>query len=157
MKTTVRNPIWFLAAPFAVCVLAIFLAAGTHGAANEDEGSVILSVEKAWSQAEMAHDAHALEPLLDDTYVYTDDDGTFMDKTQWLAHVGRGDDHYQQLANEGQVVHTYGNAAVVTGIYREKIEQKGKVNSLRGRFTDVWIKQGSQWKCVASQSTLINH
>ncbi len=32
---------------------------------------------------------------------------------------------------------------------------KGKPYTRRARFTDTWIKQNGQWKCVASQSTLI--
>jgi hypothetical protein len=123
----------------------------------DDEASRILSLENAWSQAEVVHDAKALEPLLADTFAYTDDDGSFMNKQQWLTHVGRGDDHYQQLANEDQNVKLYGDAAVVTGKYREKVDRGGKSVVVHGRFTDTWIKQNGTWKCVASQSTLITN
>jgi ketosteroid isomerase-like protein len=137
-----------------IFVLAMLCLAARLGSGADDDGSIIASMESAWVQAEMAHDAHALEPLLADTFVNTDDDGSFMNRTQWLSHVGRGDDHYQQLAVDGQAVRVYGNAAVVTGRYHEKIEVKGKVTESRGRFTDVWVKQNGTWKCVASQSTL---
>jgi ketosteroid isomerase-like protein len=52
-------------------------------------------------------------------------------------------------------VHVYGGAGVVTGVYRETGITKGKAYARRARFTDTWIKQDGQWKCVASQSTLI--
>ena len=123
----------------------------------DDEASRILGFENAWAQAEAIHDAKALEPLLAETFAYTDDDGGFMNKDQWLAHVSRGDDHYQQLANEDQSVKVYGDAAVVTGKYRARMEQNSKKVVLRGRFTDTWIKQNGTWKCVASQSTLISN
>jgi ketosteroid isomerase-like protein len=51
----------------------------------------------------------------------------------------------------------YGDAAVVTGIYREKGTDRGKPYQRRGRFTDTWVKQSGTWQCVASQSTLISH
>lgn len=143
-----------------VMLCAVLFAISPLAAAQAktgDEALRILTFENAWSQAEAAHDAKALEPLLADTFTYTDDDGSFMNKDQWLAHVARGDDHYQQLANEDQNVKVYGDAAVVTGKYREKIERGGKTAALRGRFTDVWIKQNGTWKCVASQSTLITN
>lgn len=141
-----------------VCTLlfATLPLAGAQAQAD-DEASRILSLESAWSQAEVAHDGHALEPLLASTFGYTDDDGSFMNKDQWLAHVSRGDDHYQQLANEDQSVKVYGDAAVVTGKYRAKLERAGKNLILHGRFTDTWIKQNGTWKCVASQSTLITN
>ena len=78
-----------------------------------------------------------------------------MNKIQWLAYVKRGDENVQQLGNEDQVVQLYGNMAVVTGIYRETMARQGKAAPRRGRFTDTWIKQRGEWKCVASQSTLI--
>lgn len=141
----------------AVCTVLLTAFPLAAQANNDEDASRILSLENAWAQAEVAHDAKALEPLLADTFSYTDDDGTVMTKEQWLAHVGRGDDHYQQLANEDQKVQIYGDAAVVTGKYREKVDRAGKSLTLRGRFTDTWIKRNGTWRCVASQSTLITN
>ncbi len=55
------------------------------------------------------------------------------------------------------LVHIHGKVAIVTGKYRERIRVKGKAVVLTGRFTDTWIQEKNQWKCVASQSTLISH
>jgi hypothetical protein len=54
-------------------------------------------------------------------------------------------------------VQIYGTVAVVTGEYQEKLKLAGKSVRDSGRFTDVWIQQGGEWKCVASQATLIRH
>ncbi len=84
-----------------ILLLATSLLAGAQGARTDNEESrMILSLENAWSQAELTHDAHALDSLLGENFVYTDDDGSYMNRSQWLAHVKRGDDHYQQLGNE---------------------------------------------------------
>jgi ketosteroid isomerase-like protein len=122
-----------------------------------DESTRVLSLENAWNQAEVKHDARALSLLLAETFEFTDDDGHFMNKSQWLAHIRNGVDHYEQLGNSGMAVHLYGNVAVATGIYQDKIREKGKVVSRSGRFTDIWIKQNGEWKCVASQATLISY
>ncbi len=140
------------------CVLLLAtapLAGAQETKAETEESRTILNLENAWNQAEMTHDGPAFESLLAETFVYTDDDGSFMNRSQWLTHVKRGDDHYQQLSSEELVAQLYGNAAVVTGVYREKIELKGKPMRRRGRFTDTWIKQHGEWKCVPSQSTLV--
>jgi hypothetical protein len=71
-----------------------------------DESTRVLSLENAWNQAEVKHDARALSLLLAETFEFTDDDGHFMNKSQWL---------------------------------------------------DIWIKQNGEWKCVASQATLISY
>ena len=93
--------------------------------------------------------------LLGETFEYTDSDGTLMDRGQWLAHVKKGADEDEQLGNSGLTAHLYGNAAVVTGKYQEKINVGGKAILRSGRFTDTWIRENAEWKCVASQLTLM--
>ena len=139
--------------PCILLLTASLSSGGQNHATETGESARILALENLWNQAELKRDARALELLLANTFVYTDSDGSFMNRTQWLAHVKRGDDHYEQLGNEGQVVQLYGDAAVVTGAYRERIKLAGKTVVQRGRFTDTWVKQGGEWKCVASQAT----
>ena len=55
-------------------------------------------------------------------------------------------------------VHLYGNAAVVTGAYRDKGTEKGKPFLRRGRFTDTWIYDkgapGNAWPVSPRSSTI---
>ena len=142
------------------CVLLV--AMGVAAAAQArivagDESVRVISLENAWNQAEVTHDSQALSMLLAETFDFTDDDGQFMNKTQWLAHIREGVDHYEQLSSSGMAVHMYGNVAIATGVYREKITEKGKGVVHSGRFTDIWIQRNAEWKCVASQATLMSH
>jgi hypothetical protein len=138
---------------------AMCLAAGAQdGNAVNEASAMLLSLENAWNGAELKHDAKALDLLLADIFEYTDSDGTFMNRIQWLEHVKKGVDQYDdQLGNSGMTVRVYGNSAVVTGQYRERTKVKGKIVVESGRFTDVWILQNGTWKCAASQSTAIRH
>src|SRR6266853_3750089 len=106
-----------------------------------DESTRVLSLENAWNQAEVRHDARALSMLLAETFEFTDDDGHFMNKSQWLAHIRNGVDQYEQLGNTGMAVHLYGDVAVATGICQDKIKEKGKAVVRSGRFTNTWIQQ----------------
>jgi hypothetical protein len=54
-------------------------------------------------------------------------------------------------------VHLYGNVAVATGMYQDKMTKKGKGALDFGRFTDIWIQRNGEWKCVASQATFISY
>jgi hypothetical protein len=117
----------------------------------------ILLLENAWNKAEQRRDTRALDQLLAGTLAYTDYDGTFYTKAQFLESVKNEDEAIEQLANEQVSVHAYESSAVVTGIYREKGRVRGKPYLRRGRFTDTWVKQNGSWLCVASQSTLISH
>ena len=142
---------------YVVCVLLLLtLASSAQRTKTEiEDARQVTALENAWNQAEIEADASGLSLLLGDEFVYTDVDGSLKNRAQWLADVQKESLHYEQLGNQDQVVHIYGNTAIVTGVYRERIHLKGKSVVRRGRFTDTWMKQNGAWKCVASQATLI--
>jgi len=115
----------------------------------------IRQLERAWNQAEANQQITEVANLVDDTLVYTDYDGSIMNKSEYLKWVAAPDQKADHLFDEGMTVHVYGNAAVVNGIYRESGTNKGKKYVIRSRYTDTWIRYGSIWRCVASHSTLI--
>jgi ketosteroid isomerase-like protein len=115
----------------------------------------IKQLERAWNQAESKQEVTEVASLLADSLVYTDYDGSFMNKSEYLKWVAAPQQKADHLYDEGQTVKVYGAAAVVTGIYRETGTNKGKPYMIRSRFTDTWIKRDGVWLCVASHSTLI--
>ena len=128
-------------------------AAQEHSAAADE--IQIKQLERAWNQAEAKQETEAINNLVADTLAYTDYDGTFMNKAEymkWITEPGNKADH---LFDEGMTVHVYGNAGVVNGIYRETGTNKGKPYTIRSRYTDTWIRRAGVWQCVASHSTLI--
>ena len=115
----------------------------------------VRQLERAWNQAEAKQEIGAVDNLLADSLAYTDYDGSFMNKKEYMKWVVAPDQKADHLYDEGLNVHVYGNAAVATGIYRESGTNRGKPYVIRARFTDTWIKRNGVWLCVASQSTLI--
>ncbi|HEY4950969.1 MAG TPA: nuclear transport factor 2 family protein [Candidatus Acidoferrales bacterium] len=141
---------------FAIIAVSLLLPAQERDNLSADQ-SLILTLERAWNVAEEHKDVRALDQLLSSTLAYTDYDGSFMNKTQFLASVKTAGLDADQITNETASVQVYGASAIVTGIYHEKGVLKGKAISRRGRFTDTWVKENGSWMCVASQSTLISH
>jgi hypothetical protein len=123
---------------------------------SQQEGR-ILSLENAWNQAQQAKDTKALEPLLAPGMVYTDYDGSYLTKSQYLASISDAALHPQQIASTAMRVFFYGENAVVTGLYVESGTFKGKPYIRHERFTDIWVNLNDSWQCVASQSTLLAH
>jgi ketosteroid isomerase-like protein len=155
MKVCVKGLTRSASAGCVILVATCLAVAAQQGSVAVDQSARVLSLENAWNQAEVTHDAQALSTLLAETFDFTDDDGRFMNKSQWLAHIRNGVDHYDQLSSSGMSVQLCGNVAVATGMYQYKTTEKGKGVMRSGRFTDVWIQQNAKWKCVASQATLI--
>ena len=139
-----------------VIFTVVLISHGRPQAMSEDEGR-ILALETAWNHAEQTKDVAALDQLLSPQLVYIDYDGSFSSKQEFLAAVKGEGLSPEQIINEQQSAHVFGDCAVVTGVYREKGVNKGKPYSRRGRFTDTWVKVSGTWQCVASQSTLIQH
>jgi hypothetical protein len=143
-----------LTASAGVLLLAFLLMGVQAAKTADDKSQTVINLENAWNYAEERHDGDALRLLLAETFVYTDYDGTIMDRDQWLRKVQGLSKDYRHLSNVEQNARVYGDAVVVIGIYLEKMKIKGKDADRRVRFTDTWIFQNSHWECVASQSTL---
>jgi len=138
--------------------LALLVCSSSPFAQEKPAGSdeiQIRQLERAWNQAEAKQEIKEVANLVDDTLVYTDYDGSIMNKAEYLKWVAAPDQKADHLYDEGLTVHVYGNAAVVAGIYRESGINKGKHYVVRSRYTDTWIKRDGVWRCVASHSTLI--
>jgi ketosteroid isomerase-like protein len=143
----------------AIALLLVF-GATAHAQRNtsiSDDESKIRALESAWNLAEEEKNISALDQMLAATFVYTEFDGSFSDKAQFLKTVKTSAPTSDQITNQEVAVALYGNTAVVTGIFKEKGIENGKPFTWRGRFTDTWLNQNGVWLCIASQATLLSH
>jgi len=121
---------------------------------SEDEGK-IMALENLWNRAEQGKDINALSHIFAPTMVYVDYDGTLRTRDQFLNYIKTDSSSPDQLVSEDLSIHSYGNFAVVTGIFRGKWNKGGKVTQLPGRYVDTWAKLNDTWQCVSAQATLI--
>jgi ketosteroid isomerase-like protein len=121
---------------------------------SEDEGK-ILALENLWNRAEQSKDIAALSHMFAPTMIYVDYDGSLKTRDQFLNYIKNDASSPDQLVSEDVTVHSYGNFAVVTGVFRGKWNKAGKVTQLRGRYVDTWAKINDSWQCVSAQVTLI--
>lgn len=136
-------------------LLSGLLLAGAPANDVSAEASRLLALENAWNQAQLHHDAKAVSNLVSDAFVYTDYDGTVMNKAQFLADLKDPDYRASLIANDDMRVISYVNAAIVLGIYHTKGTYKRQPFEHYGRFTDTWLYENNKWLCVASHTNLI--
>jgi hypothetical protein len=117
--------------------------------------SLLIALENGWNQAQLHHDSKALDGLVADTFISTDDAGTFMTKAQFLADNADRSYAPSLMANSGEKIFLYGNMAVVAGIYHAKGVNKGKPFDHYGRFTDTWAYLNGKWLCVATHTSAL--
>jgi hypothetical protein len=103
----------------------------------------------------LGDDRPALSHLLEDCFTYFDIDGRLQNKAQFLDGIKHPPEQIEIIGNDSLKTHVYRDTVIVSGTYHEKGTLNGKGYLHRGRFTDTWVRQGSSWMCVASQSTLM--
>jgi hypothetical protein len=142
-------------------VLCLLLLAGSLAdaqntpASTRGNESLLLALESGWNQAQLHHDSKALDGLVADTFISTDNDGTFMTKAQFLEDNKDLSYAPNLMANSDERVFVYGDAAVVAGVYHAKGLNKGKPFDHYGRFTDAWVYLSGKWVCVASHTSAL--
>ena len=134
---------------------AIAIGARGQNASSTDESGHIVALETAWNHALEVKDTAALQMLLANNMIALDSDGTLMNKAAYLAGIKAPDYQPGQVTHEKINVHTFGDTAVVSGVYREKNVENGKPVVHRSSFVDTWVKQDGTWQCVASTSVTI--
>ena len=142
------------------CWLVLFLgcipltqAQAPHATATD---SKLIALENAWNQAQIRHDTRVLNSLVGEHFIYTDTDGSTMDKSQFLRDAQNPDYKATSATNDQWKIDVYDNTAVVSGRYHTRGTNKGKPFDHYGRFTDTWIFIKGEWQCVASHTTLIH-
>jgi len=115
----------------------------------------VLSLEQNWAQAQKASDVDAIAPMLADNFVIVFPDGRVMNKAQALDDTKKSKMESVE-ASEMKVI-SYGNTAVVTGIWKGKgTDGDGKPEDDRDRFVDTWHKSANgTWQCIASGNAKI--
>ena len=134
-----------------VCAGAI---AQQKPAAGGDEAA-LKAIEEKWDAANLKGDAAALGAIFADTFISTSSEGKVRTRAEMLAQLKSGEMKYQTSKVDDMKVFVYGDAAVVNGRWKAKFVEKGKTVDATERFTDTYVRQGGQWRCVASQGSTI--
>jgi ketosteroid isomerase-like protein len=115
----------------------------------------LLVLERMWNEAQVNHDAQALDQLVSSRFVNTEWDGSVSDKQKFLADI-KDPLFKPNLATIQDVkMNFFGDTAVVTGTYHTAGTYQGHPYDHVGRFTDTWIMDMGKWQCVASHTSLI--
>src|ERR1022692_1070361 len=102
-------------------LLAGFLADAQNTATSAHENETLLiALENSWNQAQLHHDSKALDEMVADTFISTDNDGIFMTKAQFMADNKDLSYAPSLMTNSDERIFVYGDVAVVAGIYQAK-------------------------------------
>jgi ketosteroid isomerase-like protein len=92
-------------------------------------------MERQWTEAFKNRDKTALERILDDRFVFTDDEGQIFNKTQYIDAVMQAL-KVESYSLDDMTSRVFGDTGVVTGRWTGKMTVGGKDASGAFRFTD---------------------
>jgi peptidylprolyl isomerase len=110
--------------------------------------------EHRWTEAFKNRDREVLNSVLDDQFMFTDDQGGVFNKSQYIDAVTQSI-KVESYRLEDTTVRTFGDTGVVTGRWTGKLTVEGKDLSGAFRYTDTFVRRLGRWRAVASQDTRI--
>jgi ketosteroid isomerase-like protein len=119
---------------------------------SEDEQTLI-RIQREWAEARVKGDSSYARRVEANDCTIVWPDGSIVNKQQDLQTM-TGDSVFTEFKIDDLGVRLYGDTGIVAGEGVIKAH-KGKQDLLGGKFvwTDTFVKQGGQWKVVASQIT----
>ena len=119
---------------------------------SQDEHA-LTKIQHEWAEARVKGDSSYTRSIESDDCTIVWPDGSIVNKRQDLQTM-IGDVVFTEFKIDDLQVRLYGNTGIVIGEGIIKAH-KGKQDLLDGKFvwTDTFVKQGGQWKVVASQIT----
>jgi ketosteroid isomerase-like protein len=115
----------------------------------------LMALEKEWAQAFVRSDAEAIGRHVAQDWTIITPEGNVLDGSIFLGWIKSGDLTHEVMDFADTSVRVYGDTAVITARATSKGRFKGHAFSESERSTDIFVKQGGQWKCVLTQLTRI--
>jgi ketosteroid isomerase-like protein len=132
-------------------VLAVLLVSGVGAQTSVEQE--MERIERELQTSILKSDPSVSERYLADTVVITTPDGDVLDKSRAIADIKSGNLKLQSSNISDMKVRVYGDTAVVSFRTTDKGTYNKRVFSGQYRWTDVFMKQGGNWKLVASHGT----
>jgi len=110
------------------------------------------AAEQQWMEAFKNRDREALSQIIDDRFIFTDEEARVFNKTEYIDYALRKI-KVESYSMDDMTVRVFGDTGVVAGRWIGKITIDGKETSETVRYTDTFVRRQGRWRVVASQDT----
>jgi Domain of unknown function (DUF4440) len=124
---------------------------------EDDAKKEVAAAEGAFHLALLASDIKTLGALVDESFIWTHDDGQQVTRQLLLDQLGSGRLKYSRFETNGVTVSVDGDTGVVRGVStRQRSSAPGgppDANPFTAYYTVTFVNKGSGWKAVAIHSS----
>ena len=123
----------------------------TDQLSTEGQDSVLIQMEKDWSQAVITQDIAMLGQILSEDIVYHTEEGEVLTREEYIDGFIRNKRNIQSVEVDNMKVFFFdGNVAVVTGTSKEAgMDEDNTLVEYSGLWTNVWLRKNGTWLCIA--------
>jgi ketosteroid isomerase-like protein len=126
------------------------LAPGTPGLlVGVEDTSAVKDVLTEFTKAELRYDAKAVDRLLDEDFIYVENDGSLTNRNDFIRFTDRDKNPLDLLEITGVEVRVTGDTAIATGLIHEKGLINGQPYEFRGRTLTTLVRKRGRWFCLA--------
>jgi ketosteroid isomerase-like protein len=138
---------------WTLLVLAGVVGLGAATAWAGDAGKAVLAAHDRRIALTVAGDVAGLSAMMTDDLTYTHSSGAEESKAELLAALKSGKYVYREITPRHRRVRMHGDVAIVSGPCHVVIEPGGKRTEIDLYFTELYVKEGGQWRMALWQST----
>jgi len=113
-------------------------------------------VEQERCDAMIAADGTALQRLFSDEATWIHSSGQIDSREAFIEKITSGASRYLTINRTETTIRLYGDVAVSAGIATMTAIAGGVSKSLRNRYVNVWVADGSGFRLVSAQSTKVD-
>jgi ketosteroid isomerase-like protein len=135
-----------------VAVLGACVVAGGSARAADLEQAVAAAHDRRIA-ATVAVDIAGLGTMMTDDMTYTHSSGATETKAEFLGALASGKYVYREIVPRDRRIRIHGDAAIVSGPCHVVIEPAGKRTEIDLYFTELYVKEGGQWRMALWHST----
>lgn len=110
------------------------------------------AAEEQWMEAFKNRDKEALNRIIDDRFIFTDEEGRVFNKTEYIDAAVRLV-KVESYSMGDMTVRVFGDTGVVAGRWTGTLTVNGKAANETARYTDTFVRRLGRWRIVASQDT----
>jgi ketosteroid isomerase-like protein len=124
---------------------------GTDQLSTVGQDSILIQMEKDWSQAVISRDISMLENILSEDLVYHTEEGEVLNRKEYIDNFILNKRNILSVAVDNMKVFFYeGYVAVVTGNSKEiGMNEDSTMVEYSGLWTNVWLREDGSWQCIA--------
>lgn len=121
-----------------------------------DTAAELTLIEEQLAASWVAGDHTYHQRVLADDWSVIDPAGRILTKEDVLREAFSGEREITKGKIDEVKVRDFGDWAIVTGRTQMSGRYQGQKMDVKLRFTDVFVRQNGEWKCVASQGTFLS-